>query len=445
MKYSLEGVSYIHDKRFVEQMDTESALFLSFIEKEKDDKKITDYLNKSKLLILLRERFNMNLSLEWVKDEQNINFFAHVPIIDKNNPLYPTWLKSYFNPSQSMKDVIKKKEILRSEVDLDRAKFSGFFSELEMKVSINSALKLKTDLFTPQELSAIIMHEIGHCFTLNEHLCYCWTENFVVRTHLEEFRQTKDSKMKSLILSSLVKEKYLTKEDRATVEQFKETEEGYLYLTKSSYQQTARDYQNKYSDDTMIEVMADNFATRLGFGQPLITALIKMEKFYNGNSARTVWLAYFFRMITAGMMVFFSVANPIFAFSFGLFYLMMSSFVGVMRLQSMYDKPKDRVEKIRREMIGTLKNYYLSESQKRELTKQIEFISQKLEEENKYLSSISFPWLSEIGITTAEWFNDFFKSDKYKFKSRNQAISEQNELERLLNNDLFFNSQQVKF
>lgn len=166
-------------------------------------------------------------------------------------------------------------------IDLTNARVGGIFSEYEHKLWVDVAGNLLNFKMTVPEVTAIILHELGHAFTYYEFADRLESTNQVL-TNLSMLMRKGDE-------AEGGKKQYLMKE---LAEKFGQKSEDFddilneknqvifgMKLFKKYIDFVKSQLPNAKYDTTASEQLADNFAARFGYGRQLITAL---DRFYTG-------------------------------------------------------------------------------------------------------------------------------------------------------------------
>lgn len=196
-------------------------------------------------------------------------------------------------------------------VDLHAAKVGGIFSEYTHIVYLDVVGHIKRVNSTIPEIVAILLHELGHAFTFYEFADRVQTSNQVL-AHLSQEIRKPTAPGRRIYLFKELAESFGVKDEEFhdMIEENNHVILG-LKLFKKYIGFVSSQLPNAKYDETSSEQVADNFATRFGYGRPLITAL---DKLYQGSPERSAslrrWMPY--------LEIIFAVIMPI-AFIFALF------------------------------------------------------------------------------------------------------------------------------
>lgn len=397
--YSVEGVNYqgttiIFDDLTNAIIETQELINSKHSDKE-SVKPICDVLSKHLNL------HNLDISILKYSD----GFYVEVPRFKPTVPIFGKFLKEALDKLKQDRSHNFKK-IIGSFVDRENGKFHGEISNFPFKISIGKGSLMGG--LTPEETSAFILHEVGHLFSYFESFMMTMQMNYIIGEAVEKCR-TDDIDYKSSVLKELVDKDVVEDIDPKSISklQVKDIEAA---LIASFYQTTMTRFGGTMYRGTDWEQQADQFVVRMGGGKHLVTGLEKlMPKF--GLSTRKTMLVSFIYNITTLLV------------SFGLLtlitYISHKLFLG----DATYDNPKERLNRIRSEMVGHLKVLDDSETTKKVL-EELTVIEEVIRK--TYTNEESDPFMSKIVLWTSP--------NLRKLKSQ----KEQEQLvESLINNDLY--------
>ena len=172
-------------------------------------------------------------------------------------------------------------------VDLERAKVSGGFSEVESLIYINFYTLTTTGKIkklgypiklNSAEIVAIILHEIGHLFTYIEYSTRSVRLNQVMATIASDVLNESGTANLDYIYKELkAGESSISKED---LEDILTTSTNMIMgfkLFKLLINETGIGTANDVNNNISSEQLADSFCSRMGYGRGLVTALAKLN------------------------------------------------------------------------------------------------------------------------------------------------------------------------
>lgn len=336
-----------------------------------------------------------------------------------------------------IKDHLDTLIVKKGTIDLKKAKVSGMFSDNKFTLYINFGMLIQIGL-TDQEISAVILHELGHAFTCCEYSDRMSRNNQVLSNISKEFTGTKEPKSAYIYKELKKLDPKVTKEVADDLVEGKRLLVGYkLYnLMDFSPARSDNDVGNAYSQ-TSCEQLADQFAARFGYGKHLSTGLEKFHKdhtfagFISNRTARHIFLYMIEISQTLNFVIaIFALFTPLFviaAYYLAIIGIIIFSF-NKKHSHWTYDDIKERYTRIRNELTGNLKDQELSNNEIKELLSKISIIDGVVE------NSFNHKWFIHAIM-------DKVLSGNRKAITR----SEQEQLlEKLVNNDLYIKAAEFK-
>ena len=337
-------------------------------------------------------------------------------------------------------------------VDLKNAKVGGLFSKYESYLYLNFYIAVARWKLTAPEITAIILHELGHIFHTHEYSDRLETTNQVLANITKELLTEKKEKNLNYVFRELQTiKKDITENEVDTILNGNRTIAGY-YLFKTVVGSIRSQSSSALYDRTSSEQLADNFASRFGYGRPLISGLEKYSKECPLEKSKHYELfTSVLTMVTASMAVFFRLK------AFAVFYPVLKRFLPVMvpvlivvlfydfavhagsaLYQTLtsgettkdytYDDLKIRYQRIRNDYVGRLKQLDLPNDELKAVLKDIAFMDTIIKETHQYRTV--YDLLANL----------IFSKDRQAVK----AVKEEQLLEELANNDLFLQSAHFK-
>jgi hypothetical protein len=281
------------------------------------------------------------------------------------------------------------------------------------------------------EVTAIVLHEIGHAYQAYSLLGGYLYISYLLNEGVGIFLGTKPNKYKIEILSNAYWEKL--DPDLAKTLMSDPTGESFRRAVLTDMKRNPRNHlstgfnpgSNKRSEQS-----ADHFAVVNGFGREKAMVLAKIDKHYGAGSYTRKRGAFIVAEVMKLFVVTTSVvAIPFFAITWPLLMLYVTVTPGLFNLGAdVYDNPTERIQKIRRELIQQLKQQDLSTFERRSLTDDIDAIDIVLKGYNDYR-------------TTVEVLAQFFFSSSRRGADLLRA---EQQLERLMNNDIHLIAAKMK-
>lgn len=363
------------------------------------------------------KRTGMNINFN-LSEEEFVNAWVVVPDLDKNHPLLIDYYREISGSKDSIKLIKKRKTVLKGGVDRKTSTVFGIFSEIDVDIFITEAL-LSSSVFNSEEVAAVILHELGHLFTYFEYIGSTITTNYVLQHVSRSLKDTRETKRKYEIIEEAESILDINIDDPdallnatndtvlQTVILKKVTEKRYSELKSGTYDMTA------------YEMLSDQFATRQGAGRALVTGLDKLNRIHGDPAYDSkTW----FLLTEAAKLIIFLNATILYV---GL-PLILILVIDVS--MDIYDKPKSRLERIKRDLVDGLKSKSLSKEQAKQFVTDIEVIEKVIEvmaERRSLLMTL------QTTLMPAR-------------RKQYEQLKFQQELEMIVNNDLFTKSVKLK-
>ncbi len=336
------------------------------------------------------------------------------------------------------KKILKESQDQTGTVDLVNGKVEGIFTKYEHTLYLDMGILIKTYKLSAREVTAVVLHELGHAFTYYEYSNRLSTSNRILADLSENMHNDNSLKEKIYTFKELGGTLSLTNEE--TMDLYNSTDKYILgtklfkiYIREIGHLRELSKY-----DETTSESLADNFAVRQGYALELVSGLDKLYKYSPEKSdiMLAIFLSSDFFVTTMFLpaliivnIMFGGVANILVALL--ILNMLISIWVGSMtKYKDMtYDDLKQRFNRIRIGMIGMLKNTELEKSQVKTIIDNLNRIEEIMNEVNDV-------------TTLREKIINLFTPSSRKILD---DISRQQELEELGYNKLFVSAAKLKY
>lgn len=303
-----------------------------------------------------------------VRIRTTTHFACILPYYSNRNHIF---LSEFFRGQVNLIDqskLLRSQEGKQGSVNLHKATVDGIFSDYEHPLYLNFAKMMTLASLNSGEITAIILHELGHAFNA------CYYSDRTDRTNqvLASIHQRVMNRRGQDDLD------YVYKELSKVTESVKKEEVDKLLngsrvvagLTwfKVVVGMVRSQMQNDRYNDTAYEELSDSFAGRFGYSRHLAIALDKLHQFGVEKSPGAMKLTYlieFMVIIAAAAACVATLINPV-TFTTGAIFAVMSLFwtyiAGEDFQDYTYDKLKDRYIRIRQDLIEQLKDRSLNQA-----------------------------------------------------------------------------------
>lgn len=347
-----------------------------------------------------------------VIDTPKINLMVQVPEIDRNHPLLNDY-RRFIYKDDGLQKLKKDDTVLSGEVNRKTSRVSGVFSEVIVPTFVTSGL-LKSDLFSGEEVAAMFLHETGHIFTYYEYVSTGLTTNYVLQHVSRELLGTRENKRKYQIIKEFSNTLDVDIDDPETLMASNSEVVIQTVVLRKLVELRQSEMRSPTADLTAWEMLSDQFVSRHGGGRSLVTALDKFNRYGDRKGHVTGWEYHYIESVKLIKVI---VGSLVVFAPLTLFYL--TAFTDTN--ESIYDTPKARLERIKRDMVSSLKDADLDRSLTKTITEDIEVVEAILKEMEDKRTYLQFFW------------STLRKSGRNNY----QQLKFQQDLEVLVNNDLF--------
>jgi len=329
-------------------------------------------------------------------------------------------------------------------VDLENAKLGGFFSMYTHKVFMNFEELFRNVGMDAAEATAVFLHELGHLFGACVYSDRIDTNNQIMMA-VAEHVATKNREVNLTYVYTEIKKVH----PKVSEEELDKLCSGnriiagyqwYRFVLKANglegISQNASKQGEEVYDNTSFEALADNFATRFGYGAELISALDKLGAAFGDINKSLGWITlhqfmiaiYYSAAIIIGMLMFISAPISLVGL-LGIFVIFAITYSGAEHNKSYtYDDLKIRYVRIRHQLVEHLKNFRLPKEEAEDVLAAIEFADSSIKDTYQYRTMI-------------EVVANFVFSNS---QNTRDAKSEQRLIEDLAHNDFFIRSAQLR-
>ena len=354
-----------------------------------------------------------------IEDSNTPNAMVQIPQLDKNHPIIHNTYRAWLNND----DLVKAKKFMDGKftgfVSKKEARVYGAFSKLTVPIIITRGL-LHADDFLDEEIAAVILHELGHVFSYFERIIDVMSFNYAAEAVSERILKTFRDEDSVELLLEYDKVFDVKLPDKETVAKSKNKDVVFTHIVSETIKQRRNEEGDEIYSYRGFEFSSDQFATRHGGGRYLVTALDKIYRRGWFNSSYSSWPCHIMCEI---------VKVTIFATFFPLLALA-NPFVGVLwvlvilcarPMNKTYDDPRERFDRVYREIVGELKNKSLTADRRNQVLSDLKVITAINESVSDKRSFFEAIWAYVIPSGN----------------SSRKKMEFQQTLERLANNDLF--------
>ncbi len=421
---SLEAIAFQNNTRLLDQLSI--AVNGVRVELAKGTPKI----DLTKIDKIIKVHTNLNILTSIAKGTMD----AHIAVmpLTRYSPMMLTPMKQALgdaNPANALRLSARV-----GTVDLRTGRVDGIFAATAPTILSVGVEIFKRPLLTDHEVSAIILHEVGHLFAYY----YMLSKNYRTDYILDQLARLGDYD-RSVQIEFLDTVADLTQLDIKSAEV--NTADLSVQVVANNVQTIQRELGTKYLDGQMTEVVADQYATRFGAGVHLTVALDKIgrDEFFlwkhdqyrnTGEAIAGVSLSTIFTLFplgapSVGKALMSIVKQPLVIWPRQLAFLMVgqslvTSWKLIFRSTSNMD-PTERYTRIRNDMMNVLKSPDIP----REVVSSTLY---DIDQMNRFIKDLS--GLKSLSVLVGEAMYGYISGKK-------QSTAYLERLETLANNDLF--------
>lgn len=397
VKASLEAIAFQKDKK----------LFLGLLPLIKELR--AEVQNNATTFLYIFDQFKTNGKIkqqlvaigDFITRETNIlatvhidkstapNAYVYFPRIDANHPLLGSWRNSGEWTYEHGASAIKKKLDTMGWVDLANSTVHGLYTKIDTPIYFTFGL-LKTEEFTDEECTAIILHECGHVFSYFEYLGSRVTRACAMVSLTDQlYKEGVSETQRIKIITEAKLALSLKTVDVEVASKLKKPEQFLLLVIDAENTRVRSEVGTDFYDLKSFEYLSDQFADRHGAGVHLVTGLSKMMKKYGSITYRhPLWHA----IIQAATLIL-KIVGLMYGGILGklLELLEIIMCICINPATDTYDKPKDRFKAIKQQMILLL-NETSDTAERKAILADIDIINKELAQmhENEELYEFIF-------------------------------------------------------
>lgn len=204
------------------------------------------------------------------------NFMVANPVFDMNHILHAAKGDVSKNPDEYIKYLTKTEKEIRNSIDLKKSTVSGHIAEMEIPVCMSIECfyqSVNGVMFTDPELMAILLHELGHLFTMIEMMDRVVLTNQVMAEMQRNLLGGDVSKRETIIKAAI--DNLSLDRNLLSQVQGKNDEITTTVLLTNGIKCLRSQSGDSFYDRNTWEMLSDQFAVRHGAGSDLASAIRK--------------------------------------------------------------------------------------------------------------------------------------------------------------------------
>lgn len=398
------------------QFQTDPLLFESLVVRIKQVRREKDFTATSSgvkaMSDLIFKRTGLNVTFMYPA-RGGANASVMVPDLNANHALLNKHFRKYATSVDALKLLkASNQESIQGWVNYEKGSVGGVFSEFDCQLNTTIGL-MESTLFSAEEVAAVILHELGHLFYFFAFMANAVTTNATIAAVAEHFTKIPREEKIELINATSKRFNLPVDELEWLAENQKKETVHCVLLTKTIEAQRSELGSNLY-DQRSFEVLADQYAARMGAGKALTTGLAKMHKHHPSRLGLAGYLVLEVVKIVLALCSTILV-NPV---------LMIGLLLAYDPTDKIYDEPEQRMKRLRLEVINGMKKQAMSPAYKKALAQDLEVIDETMKE-----------------FTDRRDFYEFLYTTFLPgMRDQRKRMKNQQTLETLANNELFATS-----
>lgn len=408
-----EMIAHQNDNFFQKITEQFSIIFKD----NNEAKKAEASKERTNIIKLIKSYTNLNIGLTF---DTSYPPCVYITPVNINSPIYQNFFIKLKN--SDYKKVVEQIQKNKKEniVDFKQSKVYGVFEKIESPIYMSWDF-IKRFKLSAEECAAILLHEVGHVFVNFEIIDRGILANQILAAVA---KVGNDIEKKTFVLKAIGEAVGSGDNDYSLISEVDDTMATTVVMLTEVRQKRSSDLKSANYDSTAFEALADNFATRHGSGRHLVTGLDKLMVAFDSpertNSGRV--LAYLNEVYVILGALPFILGTFTFWSTLGFSMILFSFlFSGEATKDYTYDTLKVRYLRIKEQILDSLKNQYLPESDKKRALESIERINKAIE------STKDFKPIFKI-------LSDFLLLPNRRAAD---AVNLQRQLEELAHNELF--------
>lgn len=356
------------------------------------------------------------------------NAYVIPPKIDKNHPLINEWRRMFAQNTDGVNAVNFAGGGATGGVDFETGKVSGAFTKLVSDVWITKGAFTRYGNLelTPAEVTAMIMHELGHVMTYFATLGQTFRTAFLLDGFVRETLKTNESETRFKIIRRFEDETGVTISDKNTVTETESPGAITTVVLSDIVEASRSQYGTTLYDMRSWESLSDQYAARQGCSADLATALDKLMVIYEPMYYRGTFRYLMVEIAKVLGFLLLATVSIVTLNIIGL--LIVFSMLSASPHEREYDNPHERLVRLRNDLISQVKSRNIAPERSATLLQDIDSINRVLETVKDRHSFFEKFWLVISPYTRRQ-----VKMGK-----------EIQELEQLVNNEIFVEAAKLK-
>jgi len=228
-----------------------------------------DHLKDTKIEDVIKKHTGMKIRFS-VSSEDEI--YSYPPFLDRNHPLLHHWGRNISTNSEA-EEALGTNPVIVGKVDFEKGRVSGVYSEIEYRIFLPGDFLSQGSPLTAAQVTAIVLHELGHGFHAFALMGYTLTTSFVIQQAVAGLLNEKSTDRKYEIMMGMEKQPGFRISDKDALMTCKTKEEIIAVVITDSVLENKSEFGAPVTDSRSLEIMADKYVSVHGRGRDLATAI----------------------------------------------------------------------------------------------------------------------------------------------------------------------------
>ncbi len=328
-----------------------SRLLPSFTEEVERIRKAGDYSQEALESASLSEIISAHTGMKivfYVSENLEKNALFKLPNLDNNHPFFTqAGFQNWFGSETGITN-LDKSSPLEGTVDIKNYKVTGIFTQIEVSIAIGYAF-IKDKGYTDPEIAEILAHEVGHAFDYFRLLGNIVRDSWLISNASKVAISQTDPEIKEKVLIRTKEQlgiEELNYQDLLKTADVNRKDAVELVLVSNSLIRGTTQSKTPLYDARTIEQSADAFVAYHGGGRALASALVKLNKEKDVTATRGPVQYMVCELFKTMMTLIMFYGAPI------------STIIWLVALipgVKLYDSPEARVETLKQQCLGALR------------------------------------------------------------------------------------------
>jgi len=343
--------------------------------KKVDNKLVSDNDIVTTISKVIKHHTGLNITLNIGNADPQVT----VPMVNKNNILVNSYIRNYLNSSDGLKMISESKSAAKGSVDLKSGMVTGIFTEVHSTIDLPITM-FTTNQFTAEEVAAVTLHEIGHLFVYYEFMSRSVSTNQMLAGLSKALDNSGTVEEREVILITAKKAMDLKSLDTKALAKSSNKKVIEMVVITNISKETKSELGSDIYDFSTWEYLADQYAARQGAGRPLALAL---GKYYKGHMSFRSTTGYLAMECVKVLLI----ISPLAIAGLTGTIIGLPMLLGILLIvgdsdSPTYDRPGERLKRIRDQVVENLKNKKLSKDDIIRLEEDLEAVDKLLAEAN---------------------------------------------------------------